>query len=162
MYNPHDHYWLSKDGMLYSSARQCKIPSNDAGYAAWVAAGGIATAYPQDAAGKESSKELASVLAAYGIRLYPPTLAEVQAAKRAEIATAFDVAMSASITMPSTGAVPSVYEVATALYDWRTEDPEGYAALLAIHTARRNELLAAVETAETAEAVQAIAVNYAV
>lgn len=95
-----------------------------------------------------------------GIRLM--TIAEAQTAKRAEIAAAFNSAMSASLTMPTADTPPSSFEVASALYDWRSEDPEGYASLLAIHTARRDELLAAVAAADTAAAVQAIAVSYAV
>lgn len=90
------------------------------------------------------------------------TLTEVQAAMRVAIRSGFDAAITASLTMPSAGTSPSAYEVATALFDWRTDDPEGYAALLAIHTARRDELLAAVDAATTPEAVQAIAVSYAV
>lgn len=92
----------------------------------------------------------------------PTTLTEAQAAMRRTINAGFNAAMSASITMPSAGSTPSTYEVATALYDWRTDDPEGYAALLAIHTARRDALLAAVDAATTIEAVQAVAVSYAV
>lgn len=92
----------------------------------------------------------------------PPAIEEAQAAKRSEIASDFNSAMSASLTMPSVGTPPSSFEVASALYDWRTEDPEGYAALLAIHTARRDELLAAVAAATTTADVQAITVNYAV
>ena len=91
-----------------------------------------------------------------------PSLDEAKAAKQAEISSAFNSAMSASLTMPSVGTPPSSFEVASALYDWHTGDPEGYASLLAIHTARRDALLAAVGAATTAEAVQAIAVSYAV
>ena len=92
----------------------------------------------------------------------PPSLAAAKAAKQAEISSAFNVAMSASLTMPSVGTPPSSFEVASALYDWRTDDPEGYASLLAIHTARRAMLMAAVDAATTADAVQAITVSYAV
>ena len=92
----------------------------------------------------------------------PPTLAEVQAIKRAKIAAGFDAAMSASLTMPSASAQPSSFAVATALYEWRTEDAAGYADLLAIHTARRETLLAAVDVAESVEAVQAIVVTFKV
>lgn len=91
-----------------------------------------------------------------------PSLVEIKAAKQAEIFSSFNTAMSASLTMPTVGTQPSSFEVATALFDWRTEDPEGYAALLAIHTSRRNALLAAVEAAQTAVEVQAVVVSYAV
>lgn len=92
----------------------------------------------------------------------PPLLADAKAAKQAEISSAFNTAMSASLTMPSVGTPPSSFEVASALYDWRTDDPEGYASLLAIHTARHATLMAAVNAATTAADVQTIAVSYAV
>ena len=162
MYNARDHYWIRKDGSLYSSARQCDCAPNDANYAAWCKSGGVATRYPLDSEGNESAAELAAVLAVYGLSMYPATLVDAKAAKRSAIATAFEVAMSASLTMPSAGATPSAWAVAQAIYDWRESDPDGYAALLAIHTVRRDELLAAVGAATTLEAVQAIAVSYAV
>ena len=92
----------------------------------------------------------------------PPPLADAKASKQAEISSAFNAAMSASLTMPSVGTPPSSFEVATALFDWRTDDPDGYASLLTIHTSRRDALLKAVDAAPTSEAVQAIAVSYAV
>lgn len=91
-----------------------------------------------------------------------PTLADAQATVRTAINAGFDTAMAASLTMPSASAPPSAYAVAVALYDWRAEDPEGYAALLAIHTARRDDLLAAVDAATTVVAVQDMVVSYAV
>ncbi|MDD4700741.1 MAG: phage tail protein [Desulfovibrio sp.] len=92
----------------------------------------------------------------------PPALADMQATKRAEITIGFTAAMAASLAMPSATIPPAAYEVATALYDWRMDDPEGYADLLAIHEARRDALLTAVSDADSDEAVQAIAVSYAV
>lgn len=91
-----------------------------------------------------------------------PELADAKAAKQAEISSAFNIAMSASLTMPSVGTPPSSFEVASALYDWRTDDPDAYADLLAIHSARRDALLTAVANADSAEAAQAITVSYAV
>lgn len=91
-----------------------------------------------------------------------PVLAEAKAAKQTEISSAFNAAMSASLTMPSVWTPPSSFEVASALYDWRTDDPDAYADLLAIHSARRDALLTAVASADSAEAVQAITVSYAV
>ncbi len=91
-----------------------------------------------------------------------PTLIEVQVAKRNAINAGFDAAMTASMTMPSATPTPSAFSVYQAIERWQVDDPEGYASLLAIHSARRDELLAAVEAAETAEEVQAITVNYAV
>ena len=40
------------------------------------------------------------------------------------------------------------------------DDAEGLAYVQALHAARRDELLAAVEAAETVEAVQAVVVDY--
>ena len=91
-----------------------------------------------------------------------PPLAEVQTAKRALINAGFDAAMTASLTMPSSSTPALAFEVAYAIYDWRTEDPDGYAVLLAIHTARRDALLATVDAATTVEAVQEISIAYAV
>ena len=91
-----------------------------------------------------------------------PSLADAQTNKRQQINAGFDAAMTASLTMPSSSTPPLAFEVAYAIYDWRTEDPDGYAALLAIHTARRDALLAAVAAATSVEAVQAIAVSFAV
>ena len=89
-----------------------------------------------------------------------PALAGVQAAKRSEINAGFDLAMTASITMPT--ASPSAFTVYQAIETCRSEDPEGYSTLLTIHEARRDTLLAAVDAATSVEAVQAITVSYAV
>lgn len=95
-----------------------------------------------------------------GMGLMP--LVEAQAAKRGEINAGFESAITASLTMPSATNPPSAIAVYQALISWQAEDPDGYDYMLAIHTARRNELLAAVEAAQTAEAVQAVVVSYAV
>ena len=99
--------------------------------------------------------------------MHPPvmpqiSLNEAQAFKRSAINTGFEAAITASLTMPSASTPPSAFAVYQAIEAWKTEDPDGYATLLAIHTTRRDELLAAVDAAETAEAVQAIVVSYAV
>lgn len=92
----------------------------------------------------------------------PPTLDEARESKRHEILAGFDAAMSASLTMPSASAPPTPFAVAEALYDWRTSSADEYADLLAIHAARRDALLAALDAAETAEAALALEVSYAV
>lgn len=91
-----------------------------------------------------------------------PTLADAQAAKRAEINAGFDAALAASLTMPSVNTPPSVVELAIAIADFRVDDPTGLTDLQAIHEARRAALLAAVDAATTVAAVQAITVSYAV
>lgn len=92
----------------------------------------------------------------------PPTVEEVRASKAAEIHRGFDAALAASLTMPSASAPPSAVEIALALDDFKAEDAEGWQFLRTTHTGRRDELLALVSAAETAEAVQAIVVSYAV
>lgn len=91
-----------------------------------------------------------------------PSLSEAQTSKRMGINAGFDAAVTASLTMPSASTPASAFAVYQAIEVWKAEDAEGYATLLAIHTARRNELLAAVDAAQTAEAVEAIVVSYAV
>lgn len=91
-----------------------------------------------------------------------PTLADVQTAKRVEINAGFDAALTASLTMPSRDTPPSVVELAIAIADFRVDDPTGLTDLQAIHSARRDALLAAVDAATTVDAVQAISVSYAV
>lgn len=53
-------------------------------------------------------------------------------------------------------------QLALGIDAFRTEDSEGWNDLLAVHTVRHDELLAAVEATASAEAVQAIIVNYSV
>lgn len=92
----------------------------------------------------------------------PPELADVQAAKRQQINAGFDAAMTASLTMPSRNTPPSAVELALAIEDFKSDDPTGWVDLRAVHEARRDALLAAVDAATTPEAVQAITVSYAV
>lgn len=89
-------------------------------------------------------------------------LAGAQATKRTSINAGFDAAMTASLTMPSRNNPASAVELALAIEDFKADDPTGWADLRTIHEARRTALLAAVDAATTVEAVQAIAVNYAV
>ena len=89
-------------------------------------------------------------------------LGTVKEAKRAEINAGFDAALTASLTMPSRDTPPSVVELAIAIADFRVDDPTGLTDLQAIHEARRTSLLAAVDAANSVEAVQAITVTYAV
>jgi len=81
VYNPADHYWLLADGTVYSSSRMAYLQADDATYQAWLVAGGIPTAYPKDADGDESEKELAVVLGVHGLYV---SLAEKRRAERNE------------------------------------------------------------------------------
>lgn len=87
-------------------------------------------------------------------------LAEAQVAKQTEVQAGYDAAVAASLTMPQ--ANPTEQDVAIGAAAFAVEDAEGLAYVMQAHTARRDELLAAVEAADTAESVQAIAVFYAV
>lgn len=87
-------------------------------------------------------------------------LPDARAAKSAEVLSGYDAALAASLTMPATA--PTVQDVAVGAALFAVEDAEGLTYVQALHAARRDELLAAVETAESVEAVQAVEVSYAV
>lgn len=87
-------------------------------------------------------------------------LAVIKEEKKHDIRSACDAAIIASLTMPA--ASPSATEVSVAAASLAAVDPDGPDTLLALHVARRDELLAAVAAAETVEAVQAVEVSYAV
>lgn len=66
-YDPYDWYWLAEDGKLFSSARQAVLDEADEDYLDWTEAGGLATAWPRDAAGAQTAAALQDVLARYGL-----------------------------------------------------------------------------------------------
>lgn len=161
MHNVPFFYGLA-DGRIWSIAKASFVAKEDATLSEYLASGrGLGTA--PDAAGELSETGLRDALVFYGLPLgVLMPLSEAQAAKRMAINAGFDAAITASLTMPSASSPPSAYAVYTALEEWKAEDAEGFTALLAIHTARRDALLAAVDAATTVEAVQSIAVSYAV
>ena len=59
-------------------------------------------------------------------------------------------------------ASPTGQDITIGAAAFAAEDAEGLAYIMQTHAARRTEMLAAVETAETADAVLAIVVSYAV
>lgn len=87
-------------------------------------------------------------------------LSVVREEKECEIRSACDAAIIASLTMPA--ASPSVTEVSVAAASLAAVDPDGPDTLLALHSARRDELLALVQAADSVAAVQAVEVTYAV
>ena len=89
-----------------------------------------------------------------------PTLEEARAAKTAEIQSGYDAALSASLTMPTE--TPTAQDVSIGAALFAVDDAEGLVFVRETHAARRDELLAAVEAADTVEAVQAVEVSYAV
>lgn len=161
MHNVPPYYGLA-DGRIWSISNATFVEAGDAALAAYRASGGQLGTAP-DSAGELTVTGLREVLEFYDLPLgVLMPLSEAQTAKRQQINARFDAAITASLTMPSASSPPSAYAVYTALEEWKAEDAEGFTALLAIHTARRDELLAAVEAATTVEAIQAIAVSYAV
>ena len=87
-------------------------------------------------------------------------LTVLKAEKEHEITAACDAAIVASLTMPT--ASPSATEVAVAAASLAGIDPDGPDTLLALHTARRDELLTAVAAADSTAALADVAVSYAV
>lgn len=87
-------------------------------------------------------------------------LAILKAEKEREIRSACDAAIVASLTMPT--ATPSTAEVAVAAASLAGIDPDGPDTLLALHTARRDELLAAVAAAMSPADLADVVVSYAI
>ena len=85
-------------------------------------------------------------------------LADANAAKRTEIKTGYDAALAASLTMPT--AAPTTQDVAVGAALFAVEDAEGLTYVQSRHAARRDELLAAVNAADSVEAVRAVVVSY--
>lgn len=85
-------------------------------------------------------------------------LAEVKAAKNAIIIAAHELALAGAVALSDP--TPSTVAVEAGLL--AASDPEGLEYVRNALTARRNELLGAVAAADTADAVQAIVVSYAV
>ena len=87
-------------------------------------------------------------------------LSVIKNEKAHEIREACDAAIVASLTMPSE--TPSSLEVTMAATSLAAIDPDGPDTLLALHTARRDELLAAVAASESPADLAAVEVSYAV
>ena len=85
-------------------------------------------------------------------------LPDAKSAKQSEIQNGYDAALAASLTMPA--ASPTAQDVSIGAALLAVDDAEGLAYVQALHAARRDELLAAVEAAETVEAVEAVVVDY--
>ena len=87
-------------------------------------------------------------------------LSVVREEKEREIRSACDAAIIASLTMPA--ASPSVTEVSVAAASLAAVDPDGPDTILALHAARRDELLAAVDAATSRGELDALKISYAV
>ena len=84
----------------------------------------------------------------------------VKEEKEREVRSACDAAIIASLTMPA--ASPSVTEVSVAAASLAAVDPDGPDTILALHAARRDELLAAVDAAASRGELDALKISYAV
>lgn len=87
-------------------------------------------------------------------------LSVVKEEKEREVRSACDAAIIASLTMPA--ASPSVTEVSVAAASLAAVDPDGPDTILALHAARRDELLALIQAADSVAAVQEVEVSYAI
>ena len=156
-----DFYRLD-DGRIWSVTAATYVSEDAPEVKAFLAAGQAFGVAP-DESGALSEDGLRQTLTFYGLPLGALiTLEEARAAARAEILSGYEAALTAGLTMPSAQAPASALELALAIADWQAESPEDFADLRAIHTARRDELLAAVAAAESVEAVRAVEVSYAV
>ena len=79
-------------------------------------------------------------------------LPDAKEAKIAEVLSGYDAALAASLTMPA--AMPTSQDVAVGAALFAVDDAEGLAFIQERHAARRDELLAAVDAADSVEAVQ--------
>ena len=155
-------YYKLADGRIWSVAAAAFVSDDTPEVRDYIAAGRALGSAP-DEGGDLSEDGLRQALAFYGLPQGAlVTLEEARAAARAEILSGYEAALMAGLTMPSVQAPASALELALAIADWQAESPEDFADLRAIHTARRDELLAAVAAAETVEAVRAVEVSYAV
>ena len=155
-------YYRLDDGRIWSVTAAAYASEDTAEVKAYIAAGQAFGVAP-DESGALSEDGLRQTLTFYGLPLGALiTLEEARAAVRAVIQAGYEAALTAGLTMPSAQAPASALELALAIADWQAESPEDFADLRAIHTARRDELLAAVEAAESVEVVQTIEVSYAV
>ena len=87
-------------------------------------------------------------------------LSVVKEEKEREVRSACDAAIIASLTMPAVR--PSATEVSVAAASLAAVDPDGPDTILALHAARRDELLALIQAADSVAAVQEVEVSYAI
>lgn len=85
MFNIYNWFWLDSSGRVYSSAKQAVVDEKDKDYSAWQAAGNPPTPWPKNDAGEETDEALAAVLAGYGLKMFPPTLAETKEAQKSRV-----------------------------------------------------------------------------
>lgn len=67
---PFDWYWRRDDAegeVIFSSAREDRVPADDPAYRAFIAAGHAPTLWPRDGQGERTDEALRDVLAPYGL-----------------------------------------------------------------------------------------------
>lgn len=157
MHNVPPFYGLA-DGRIWSVGNAAFVEAGDASLASYRASGGQLGTAP-DSAGELTVTGLREVLEFYDLPLgVLMPLSEAQTAKRALINAGHEAALAGAVALSDP--TPSTVAVEAGLL--AASDPEGLEFVRNALAARRNELLAAVEAAKTAEAVQAIVVSYAV
>jgi len=98
-YNPKAWYWSGPLG-VFSSAKNALVSDGDAAYAAWVAAGGVATVWPRDEAGAQTTAALDEVLLAAGLPasgLTPAASGELLAYADAKLSAYWTGAISVNV-----------------------------------------------------------------
>jgi hypothetical protein len=120
-YKPAAWFWAGQpvgqsSPVIYSSAAGALVASDNSTYVAWVAAGNVATQWPQDPSGAVTTASLDAVLTAAGLPptgLTPPTQAQLMAAANAKVTSLMSVprtyALPGSVSVkcdgtPQTGA----------------------------------------------------------
>lgn len=81
VYNPFDWYWIDANGKIFSSSARALVEASNAAYEAWCKAGNVATPWPKDASGAQTSAALDAVLSPYNLStgLTPLTTAQLLA-----------------------------------------------------------------------------------
>ncbi|KAF5074261.1 hypothetical protein DSECCO2_183680 [anaerobic digester metagenome] len=156
---PHNWRWKLEDGRIWSTKHADFVNEEEA--AAWAESNNMTYIPPSpvDPQGQHSEQGLRDALDFYALPFgVLMTLSEAQAAKRALINAGHEAALAGAIAMSD----PTPSNVAVEAGLLAVSDPEGLEYVRNALAARRDALLAAVDTAETAEAVRAIAVSYAV
>ena len=137
-------HWHDGAGWLEYADGRLNVPLTEAEYATLVAP--LVTTWDAERARQEAQAARR------------PTLADTKATKRAEIATGHDAALAGVVAISDP--TPTVVAVEAALL--ATTDPTGLDYARQKLAARRTELEAMVEAAQTTEAVTAVVVSYPV
>lgn len=122
---PTDWYWRAADGRIYASRSQTIVAGGDAGYVAFVEAGHVATPWPKDDNGGQTTASLQTALDALGLYV---DLAAYAAARRyaMEVAGATISGHGYGTDRESranyTGAVLAAQLNPSATFNWKTTD----------------------------------------